>query len=150
MSNYVVRESGSFITTVVNGSTYTEVGAPAGDYNYEIRIRPGGVLTDITCDPSPITVVDNTPPPPPPPPPAALVCTVALDANGDPVLTWNQVNNVSNYVVREGGSFITTVVNGSTYTEVGAPAGDYNYELRVRPGGVLTDITCTPSPLVVN
>ena len=57
---------------------------------------------------------------------------------------------MSNYVVREGGSFITTVVNGSTYTEVGAPAGDYNYELRVRPGGVLTDITCTPSPLVVN
>ena len=147
VSNYVVRESGSFITTVVNGSTYTEVGAPAGDYTYEIRIRPGGVLTDITCDPSPITVVDNTPPPPPP---AALVCTVALDANGDPVLTWNQVPNVSNYVVREGGSFITTVVNGSTYTEVGAPAGDYNYELRVRPGGVLTDITCTPSPLVVN
>ena len=149
-STVFVRRNNAFLApTPAPDGTFTDVGVAPGDYDYEIRWRPGGVLTDVACTPAPITV--PSPAPPPPPPPADVVtCVASLDGNGDPVLNWTTVAGVSSYVVREAtDGFVAGAGLGTTFTDTGRAPGDYSYMIRYRIAGAVTDVDCTPSPITV-
>lgn len=84
--------------------------------------------------------------------PGLPVCTVALDADERPVLTYDQFleNGVNTVVVRRDGTYLADAQAGSgTFTDVTAAPGDHSYVIRWRPGGVVTDIGCTPDPINV-
>ena len=78
-------------------------------------------------------------------------CSVALNANGEPRITWNDFVNVDDVQVRRDGSWLaggapfdgfhddTTATAGSSYT----------YEVRWRPNGVRTDVPCSPAVFTV-
>ncbi len=142
VTNVNIRRDGSWLATAPAGNgSYTDSTAAPGDYTYVVRWRPDGVNTDITCTPDPITVPQGG---------GGVTCTVGLDANGDPVLSWTSVPGLSNYVIREAGlGYVSTVTGSTTYTDAGRAPGDYEYVLRYRPNGVVTDLSCTPSPITV-
>ncbi len=137
-----VRRDGSWLATVAPGSgSYTDTSVTPGDYSYLMRWRPGGVVTDVPCLPDPITVPDDEP--------VVFTCTVALDPNDDPVLTWDSVPGVTTYNVREATGWIATVTGATTFTDTGAAVGDHSYRVRYNPGGGAIDIPCTPDPITV-
>jgi len=102
-------------------------------------------VTDIPCSPDPITVPD-------PDPGTDPSCTVALDANGDVVVTYADFDGggVVNVFVRRDGKWLATMPVGTgSYTDSTAAPGDHSYVIRWRPGGVRTDVPCTPDPITV-
>ena len=140
-NSIAIRRNGSWLETIATDSTsYVDTTAVPGDYSYVVRWRADGMTTDIACSPSTITVPQGG---------GALTCAAGLDANGDPILNWNLVPGVDNYVVRDQNGWVDTVTNATTFTDVDTPPGDYNYSIRIRIGGVTTDVACSPSPLTV-
>ena len=84
--------------------------------------------------------------------PGDASCTVALDANDDPVVTWSGFTDgqVDNVFVRRDGKWAHTGAAGSgDWTDTTVQAGDHTYLVRWRPGGTTTDVTCAPSPITV-
>lgn len=84
--------------------------------------------------------------------PGAAQCTVALDANNAPVITYSgfEANGVDTIVVRRNGSYLADAAPGAgTYTDATATPGNYDYLLRWRPLGVRTDVPCTPTTITV-
>ena len=71
-------------------------------------------MTDVPCTPDPITVPQG----------AGPTCSVALDANSKPVLTWDPVAGVSSYNVRDEGGWVATVTGATTYTDTSAPSAE--------------------------
>ena len=133
-----IRRNNQWRATVDNDTaSFTDATAPVGNNDYSIRWRPDGVQ-NVAC--GSVTVPAIAPPPPPPPPP--LECSVSLNGNGDPVITWDAIPGLDRYVVRNGDGWVSTVTNGLTFTDANAADGNITYSLRVRPGGVVTDIPC--------
>ena len=144
INTYVIREAGiGFIFTVSGATNYIDTGRAPGDYSYNIRYRQAGNVIDLPCNPSPLTV-----------PPAGggpvNTCTAAVDANGVVTLNWSAIPGEDTYVVRDNDGFVFTVNNALTYVDNGAESGNRTYVIRSRQtGGVLTDVTCNPDPVVV-
>ena len=136
VSSYVVRDGGGWVSTVENGTSFTDTSPANGSTTYTLRVRPRGVLTDIPC--GTVTVGGGggggggggT------------VCSTSLNGAGNPVVTWTAIAGVSSYVVRDGGGWVSTVENGTSFTDTSPANGSTTYTLRVRPRGVLTDIPC--------
>lgn len=84
--------------------------------------------------------------------PGATTCTVALDANDDPVITWSGFTDgqVDNVFVRRDGKWAHTGGAGSgSWTDTAVQPGDHTYLVRWRPGGTTVNVNCTPSPITV-
>ncbi|NNC81849.1 MAG: hypothetical protein HKN94_17035 [Acidimicrobiales bacterium] len=84
--------------------------------------------------------------------PSDLGCTVALNASNQPVVTYTGFEDgaVSTIFVRRDGKWLATVAAGDgTYTDGSAAVGDHSYLVRWRPGGVTTNVPCTPDPVTV-
>jgi len=84
--------------------------------------------------------------------PGATQCTVALNAEGLPVIGYSefQANGVDNVIVRRDGKWLASAPAGtSTFVDTGAAPGNHSYLIRWRPGGVTTDVPCSPSPITV-
>ena len=127
----IIRRNGSWLTGLPVGSEiYLDTGAPDGA-TYLVRTRPGGVLTDISCTPPGEDPVD----------PVGPFCTAAV-GGGSVTLAFDVGDQRP--IIRRNGSWLTSLPVGSTsFTDTGAPDGA-TYLVRTRPGGVLTDIGCTP------
>ena len=79
-------------------------------------------------------------------------CTVALNADDQPVLTLDQFldEGVNDLVIRRDGSFLESIDgDNDTYVDTSAQPGDRSYIVRWRPNGVVTDVTCSPNPITV-
>jgi hypothetical protein len=84
--------------------------------------------------------------------PGAVSCTVVLGIDDQPVVSWTgfDFNGVSSVYIRRDGSYLATGGAGSSsYTDTAAAPGDRSYVVRWRPGGVVTDIPCSPDPITV-
>lgn len=132
----VVRRNGAWYSNLADGATsFTDVNAAPGDYSYEIRWRPNGTVQDVACSPT-VTVPQGGGP---------TVCTVTINGDNSPVINWDAIPGVSSYVVREAGLAWIATVAGTSYTDAGRAPGTYEYSLRVRSGGVVTDLPCSPT-----
>jgi len=83
--------------------------------------------------------------------PSGVACSVALDANDKPVITYSgfQANGVDSIVVRRDGGYLADATAGAgTFVDTGAPAGDHSYLIRWRPAGRV-DVPCTPATINV-
>ena len=123
------------MSTVTNGLTFTDANAADGNITYSLRVRPGGVVTDIPC--GTVTVGDATPIP------GGATCAAVLD-NGDVSLTWTAVAGVDDYQVRDNDGWVATE-SGLSFVDTNPTAGSRTYEIRYRIAGVVTDITCSPT-----
>jgi len=82
--------------------------------------------------------------------PAAIGCTVALDLSDRPVVTYAgfEDGDVTTIFVRRDGKWLANAPAGDgTYTDTSAAPGDHSYLIRWRPGGVTTNVPCTPDPI---
>ena len=133
-STVFVRRNGGFLSGTPAGTdTFTDTDAAPGDYGYEIRWRPGGVLTDVACTPASITV-----------PEIGVTCTTGLNVDGDPVLSWTDLG-LNSYVVREANlGFVTSVSGANEFVDADRAPGDYNYSIRFRVAGTVNDVDCSP------
>ena len=71
-------------------------------------------------------------------------CSVELNGEDQPVVSWTDFANVSNVQIRRNASWLATGApdNGS-YTDAAAtPGSSFSYEVRWRPNGVVTDVPC--------
>ena len=91
-----------------------------------------------------------TPAAPPPPAPVVAACVVEV-INNVPVVSYSDFSNVSSVSIRRNGSFIDLSSAGTgTYEDTTAvPGVAYSYEVRSRPGGVLTDVACSPATITI-
>ena len=91
-----------------------------------------------------------TPPAPPPPPPVVAACEVEV-INNVPMVSYSNFTNVSNVSIRRNDGFIDLGSAGTgIYSDTSAlPGVAYFYEVRSRPGGVVTDVACTPETIIV-
>ncbi len=78
-------------------------------------------------------------------------CTVELDGNDAPVVTWNDFVNVASVQIRRDGSWKATgAPDTGTYTDTTTtPGTSYSYAVRWNPGGGNVDVPCTPNPITV-
>ena len=129
-----VRRDGAFLApTPAGNGTFTDTDAAPGDYNYAVRWRPGGTVTDVTCSPTVITV-----------PEIGVTCTAGLNVDGDPVLSWTDLG-LNSYVVREANlGFVSSVDGATTFTDANQAPGDYSYSIRYRIAGTVNDVECSP------
>ncbi len=77
--------------------------------------------------------------------PGAAQCSVALDANDVPVVSWSGVTDGQNstVAVRRDGAWVTNAPSGTaSYVDNAAAPGPHTYVVRWRPDGVRTDIPC--------
>ena len=84
--------------------------------------------------------------------PGTAACSVALDAQDQPVISWTEfeANGATSVFIRRNGGYLDEGVAGSSsFTDTTAAPGDYSYLVRWRPGGVLTDVDCTPATITV-
>lgn len=113
---------------------------PVGDYEIRGFARDEVGNTSIALA-SPFTI------------PGGTVCSVALDADDQPVISWTGFleNGVNDVVIRRDGSFLIDgqPAGAGSYTDTTATPGDHTYLVRWRPNGVRTDVTCTPDPITV-
>ena len=81
------------------------------------------------------------------PVPGEKSCSVSLNDNNEPVLSYSGFTNVSILSIRRNGTFIDLSSAGTgTYEDTTAvPGVPYSYVVRSRPGGVVTDLACTPA-----
>ncbi|MCP3854710.1 MAG: hypothetical protein GY698_08255, partial [Actinomycetia bacterium] len=136
---YVVRRDNGWLATV-NTLTYNDT-PTAGDHSYVIRVWVGGGMQDISCQPDPITVTDDGGPPP-----AVQACAATIN-QGTVTLTWDAIAGGNAYQVRRDGAWLAGT---GTLTYDDSPgAGSYEYVIRSRQGGKLTDTICSPNPVVV-
>lgn len=140
VDDIVIRRDGSFLDGAVAGDgTYTDASAAPGDHSYLIRWRPAGAV-DVPCTPAAINV---------PVPVITSTCSVGLDANSLPVLSW-AIEGVDSVSVREAAQGFVAVVDGAnTFVDTDAVPGDYSYLVRYRANGERIDIPCSPSPITV-
>ena len=77
-------------------------------------------------------------------------CVVEL-INNVPVLSYSDFTGVSTVSIRRNSTFIELSSAGTgTYEDTSAVPGlAYSYEVRYRPGGVLTDVACAPETIIV-
>jgi hypothetical protein len=87
---------------------------------------------------------------PPPPAPVEAACVVEV-INNVPVVSYSDFTNVSTVSIRRNGIFIDLSSAGTgTYEDTSAvPGVAYSYEVRSRPGGVATDVACSPATITV-
>ena len=139
---FLRRDAGFLSNIPANAGSFTDTTATPGDYSYLIRWRLDGVVTDVPCTPASITVPVGG---------GGLTCTVAINADNDPLVSWTEIAGVNNYVVREAGlGFVQTVQAPNTsYVDVGRAPGDYSYVLRYRQNGNSIDLPCSPAPITV-
>ena len=135
--------------------TYLDTSAVAGvAYSYVVRWRPGGVRADVACSPATITIGAPAPAPAPDPDPApgGPSCSVAIDANNRIVVSYSGFANVADVNIRRNGSWLTTDSPGTgTHVDTSARAGvTYSYVVRWLPGGVRTDVACSPATIRIN
>ena len=78
---------------------------------------------------------------PPVPPPIVAACVVEV-INNVPVVSYSDFTNVTSVSIRRNDTFIDLGLPGTgTYEDTSAvPGMAYSYEVRSRPGGVLTDV----------
>ncbi len=135
----VIRRNESYLSDLGDDQTvFVDTTAIPGDYEYEVRWRPNGTVVDVPCSPS-VTVPDDGPG-------AITTCIASIGPDNSPVLEWDLVDGVNNYIVREDNlGWIATVVGEDTFTDTGRAPGDYNYVLRIRIQGEITDIPCSPT-----
>jgi len=121
-------------------------------YSYVIRSRPGGnVVNDVVCSPATITIGAETPPETPPEAPVldGMSCSVSVNANNEPVLSYPGFPDVFGVnILRNGGWIVTDVPGADAYVDTTAvPGVAYSYVIRSRPGGnVVNDVACSPAP----
>jgi len=118
--------------------SYSVENLPPG--RYEIR----GFASDAVGNTSPALASPFTVP-------GDAVCSVALNGNDQPVVTYSGFadNNVDNVVIRRDGKWLANSAAGAgSYTDPVGP-GDYSYLVRWRPGGVRTDVPCSPVNITV-
>ena len=91
-----------------------------------------------------------TPPAPPPPAPVVAACVLEV-INNVPVVSYSDFTNVSILSIRRNGTFIDLSSAGTgTYEDTSAvPGVAYSYEVRSRPGGVVTDVACSPATITI-
>ncbi len=143
VSRVSVREAAQGFIAVVDGpTTYTVADATPGDYTYLVRFRLGGVQTDLTCTPAPITVPDVNG--------ADPTCTASLNAAGEVELNWSEIAGEDRYIVRDNDGFVATVDNALSYTDTAPTAGERSYVIRSRQGATTTNVSCQPDPITVN
>ncbi len=143
VSRVSVREAAQGFVAVVDGATtYTDAAATPGDYTYVVRFRLGGVSTDLTCTPAPITVPDVNG--------GAPTCTASLNAAGEVVVNWSDIAGEDRYIVRDNDGFVATVDNALTYTDTAPTVGERSYIIRSRQGATTTNVSCQPDPITVN
>jgi hypothetical protein len=121
------------------GWSHPVANLPAGDYEVH------GFATDASGNTSTALVSPFVIP-------GTTSCSVALDGNDQPVISWSgfQANGVDNVFLRRNGGFLATVAADlDTYTDTAAAPGDYSYLVRWRPGGVVTDVACSPATITV-
>ena len=113
---------------------------PAADYEVRgfARDAVGNTSTSMA---SPFTI------------PGVTVCSVSLDDDDQPVITWNGFleNGVTTVVLRRDGSFLIggQAAGSGSFIDTTAAPGDHTYLVRWRPNGVRTDVTCSPDPVTV-
>ena len=103
--------------------------------------RYGGVLTgrsgffDLSGLTTPLALA---------PAPGGASCSVSMNADNVPVVSYSGSNVVN---IRRNDKWIKTNVAGrGTYTDASAVRGvAYSYLIRTRPGGVVVDVACSPA-----
>ena len=125
-------------------------------YSYEVRSRPGGVLTDVACAPETIIVVDAAAEAAAAaakiPVPVEMSCSVEV-INNVPVVSYSDFLDASNVnILRNGGWIVTDSFDtpgAGTYDDTTAVVGvAYSYVIRSRPGGgVVNDVACSPATI---
>lgn len=105
--------------------------------DYEVRgFARDAVGNTSTATASPFTI------------PGGTVCSVALDADDRPTVSWSGFleNNVSSVVLRRDGGFLVDgqPAGAASFTDTTAAPGDHSYLVRWRPNGVVTDVPCSP------
>ena len=137
VNNYIVREDNlGWIATVVGEDTFTDTGRAPGDYNYVLRIRIQGEITDIPCSPT-ITVPEGDTP----------VCTAAINAAGDVSLSWTSIPGVVVYQVRDNDGWVASET-GTSFVDTNPTVGTRTYEIRYRLAGTVNDLICSPDVVV--
>ena len=136
VSSVFLQRNGAFLATVnAPDGAFTDTSAAPGDHTYVARWRPGGVVNDVACSPSTITVE--------PPPPLVLTCTATVTNEREVSLTWSEIPGASSYILRETGSFIRNVGNTTSFVvtnpELDAPQ---TFDIRSFIRGVPNDIVC--------
>ena len=127
---------------------------PGVAYSYEVRYRPGGVLTDVACSPATITIDAEVPETPEVPVPGETSCSVSV-INNVPVVSYSDFPDASNVnILRNGGWIVNDSFDtpgAGTYDDTSAVAGvAYSYEIRSRPGGgVVNDVACSPATITI-
>ena len=138
--------------------TYNDTSAAPGvAYSYVIRSRPGGVVNDVACSPATITIGAAKPEPPAPQPPVApggSSCTVALNANDVPVVSYSGFPDTSRVNILRNGRWLVTdrfdTPGAGTYNDTSArPGVAYSYVVRSRRGGVVNDVACSPATITI-
>ena len=78
-------------------------------------------------------------------------CTVELDGNDAPVVTWNDFVNVASVQIRRDGAWKATgAPDTGTYVDTTTtPGASYSYAVRWNPGGGNVDVPCTPNSITV-
>ena len=74
----------------------------------------------------------------------ALTCSASLNAAGNPLITWTQVNGVGEYQVRDNDGWVATQTD-DRYVDTNPTNGSRTYEIRYRIAGQVFDTTCTPT-----
>ena len=143
-----ILRNGSWIATDTSATpgsgTYDDTSAlPGVAYSYVIRSRPGGVVTDVACSPATITIE--------PPPPVVAACAVEV-INNVPVVSYSGFTDVSNVQFRRNNGWIGSgLADAGTFDDTSAvPGVPYSYVIRSRPGGVVTDVACTPATITID
>ena len=81
-------------------------------------------------------------------PPGGMSCSVSVNDNNEPVLSYSGFTNVLNVQFRRNNVWIGSGLPGAgTFDDTSAvPGVAYSYVVRSRPGGVVNDVACSPAP----
>jgi len=132
-TSYVIRKNDSWVASTTD-TTATDTPA-VGTYEYVIRYRINGVVTDMPCSPT----VEVTAP--------TFACTADV-TDDDVLVSWTSQPGVSNYQVRRDGGWLASSSTLS-YTDQDLGLGTYTYSVRYRIGGATTDVACSPSTVTI-
>ena len=80
-----------------------------------------------------------------------MSCSVSVNANNGIVLSYSGFTNVLNVQFRRNNGWIGSGLPGmGTFDDTSAvPGVAYSYVVRSRPGGVVTDLACTPATITI-
>ena len=76
---------------------------------------------------------------------------MSLNANNDVAISWSGFTGVNNVQLRRDGGWLSSGAAGvGSFTDTDVNPGDsLRYVVRYRPGGAVTDIACSPSPITI-